>query len=153
MNAALAFLPPQDVVNSFDELCVVIRNYVSRFCWNAPTPTPFSNALLYFLSSYGRCSIEPTKSCCEQKMISSLDITVSKQTFRREMFYRDVLSRAELFVLVRMLQNQAGHAPEPQRSRYADCNTRILRIADIIQTGKLWAIFDKLLITFPWKIL
>ena len=26
MIAALAFLPPQDVVNSFDELCVVIRN-------------------------------------------------------------------------------------------------------------------------------
>ena len=26
MIAALAFVPPQDVVNSFGELCVVIRN-------------------------------------------------------------------------------------------------------------------------------
>ena len=26
MIAALAFFPPQDVVNSFEELCVVIRN-------------------------------------------------------------------------------------------------------------------------------
>ena len=26
MIAALAFLPPQDVVNSFEEFCVVIRN-------------------------------------------------------------------------------------------------------------------------------
>ena len=49
MIAALAFLPPQDVVNSFDELSVVIRNqydgdadkvldyledtYVGRFCF------------------------------------------------------------------------------------------------------------------------
>ena len=29
-----------------------------------------------------------------------------------------------------MLQNQAGHAPEPQRRRYADRNARILRIVD-----------------------
>ena len=27
-----------------------------------------------------------------------------------------------------MFQNQAGHALEPQRRRYADCNARILRI-------------------------
>ena len=52
MITALAFLPPQDVVNSFDELCVVILNqydgdademlhyfediYIGRFCRNAP---------------------------------------------------------------------------------------------------------------------
>ena len=29
-----------------------------------------------------------------------------------------------------MLQNQAGHAPEPQRRRYADCNARILGTVD-----------------------
>ena len=52
MIAALALVAPQDVVNSFDELCVVIRNqydgdahkvldyfgdtYIGPFCRNAP---------------------------------------------------------------------------------------------------------------------
>ena len=31
---------------------------------------------------------------------------------------------------IRMLQNQAGYAPEPQRCRYVDCIARILIIAD-----------------------
>ena len=29
-----------------------------------------------------------------------------------------------------MLQNQAGHAPEPKNRRYADCNAHILRIVN-----------------------
>ena len=41
-----------------------------------------------------------------------------------------LLLREERIVRVRMLQNQAGHAPEPQRRRYADCNALILRIVD-----------------------
>ena len=39
--------------------------------------------------------------------------------------FLDVLLREERIVRVRMLQNQAGHAPEPQQRRYADCNARI----------------------------
>ena len=82
---------PQDVVNSFDELCVFIRNqydgdanevldyfednYSGSFRRNAP------DALLYFLSSYGTCSIEPPKSFHEQIIISRLGIIVSKQMF------------------------------------------------------------------------
>ena len=31
---------------------------------------------------------------------------------------------------IRLLQNQGGHAPPPQRHRYADCNAHILRIID-----------------------
>ena len=44
--------------------------------------------------------------------------------------FLDVLLREERIVRVRMLQNQAGHAPEPQRRRYAECNAHILRIVD-----------------------
>ena len=51
-----------------------------------------------------------------------------------------------------MLQNQAGHAPEPQRRRCADCNARILRTVDDYTNRKLWTIYDILLITFPYKI-
>ena len=31
---------------------------------------------------------------------------------------------------IQLLQNQGGHAPSPQRYRYADCNARIPRIID-----------------------
>ena len=77
------------LINVVNELSVVIRNQydgdadkvldyledncIGCFCWNA-LPSP--NALLFFLSSYGTCSIEPTKSFREQKTISSLGITV-----------------------------------------------------------------------------
>ena len=87
----LAFVPPHDVANSFDELYVVIRNqydedadeeldyfediYIGRFRRNVP------DALLYFLSSHGTCSIEPPKSFHEQIIISRLGIIVSKQMF------------------------------------------------------------------------
>ena len=36
-----------------------------------------------------------------------------------------------------MLQNQAGHAPEPQRRKYADCNARLLRIVDDYPNGQV----------------
>ena len=42
--------------------------------------------------------------------------------------FLDVLLREERIIWVRMLQNQAGHALELQRRRYADSNARILRI-------------------------
>ena len=41
-----------------------------------------------------------------------------------------VLLREERIARLRMLQHQAGHALEPQRRIYADCNARILRIVD-----------------------
>ena len=56
MIAALAFVPPQDVVNSFDKFCLVLRNqydghadevrgyiegtYIGRFRRNAPRRPP-----------------------------------------------------------------------------------------------------------------
>ena len=51
-------------------------------------------------------------------------------SFTHPMFWTflDVLLREERIIWVRMLQNLAGHALEPQRRRYADYNARILRI-------------------------
>ena len=39
--------------------------------------------------------------------------------------FLDVLLREERIVRVRMLQNQTGRTPEPQRHKYADYNARI----------------------------
>ena len=68
MIAALAFVPSQDVVNSFDEFCVVIQNqydrdadevldyfedtYIGRFRRNAPpTPSFISNRVMEYIQS------------------------------------------------------------------------------------------------------
>ena len=93
MTAALAFVLPSCpyVIISFHELCVVILNqydgdaderldcfkdtFIGRFRRNTP------DALLYFLSSYGKSSIEPLKSSQEHMVISKLGIIVSKQMF------------------------------------------------------------------------
>ena len=91
MIAASAFVPTQDLINSFDELCVSIRNqydgdadevlnyfehtYIGCFCRKTP------DALLYFLSSYGARLNDLLKCFHEQIIKSRLGITVSKQMF------------------------------------------------------------------------
>ena len=91
MIAALALVPPQDVVNSFDELCLVIPNQMMEMLtkcstiWRILTLVVFagipSNALPHFLSSYRTCSMEQPKSFHEQIIISRLGVIVSKQMF------------------------------------------------------------------------
>ena len=44
--------------------------------------------------------------------------------------FLDVLKKEESIIRVKILQNQGGHQPPPQRRRYADCNQRILQILD-----------------------
>ena len=70
-------------------------------------------------------------------------------SFTHSTFWKflDVLLREEPIVRVRIFEIRARHAPELQRRRYADCNTCRN------QTGKLWTIYDTLLITFLFKIL
>ena len=93
MIAASVILPPQDVINSFDELCVVTRNqydgdvdemlnyfegtYIGRFRRNAPP----HDALFYFLTSYGTCSIDLPLIFHGQIIISRLGIIVYNQMF------------------------------------------------------------------------
>ena len=55
------------------------------------------------------------------------NISSTHPTYQR---FLDVLLRKERVVRVRMLQIQAGHAPEPQRRRYAECNARNLKIVN-----------------------
>ena len=144
MIAALAFVPPQDVVNSFDERCVVIRcqydgdddevldffedTYIGRFRRNAPRRPPLFPIKLW--NMFNRTAEELTQTNNNiEAWYNSFQANVSST---HPMFWKflDVLMRRERIARVRMLQNQAGHAPEPQRRRYADSNARILRIVD-----------------------
>ena len=144
MIAALAFVPPQDVVNSFDALCLVIRNqydgdadevldyfentYIGRFLRNAPRRPPLFPIELW--NRFHRTAEElPRTNNNIEAWRNSFQANVSSThpTFWK---FLDVLLREERIVRVRMLQNQTGHAPEPQRRRYADCNVRILKFVD-----------------------
>ena len=145
--AALAFAPPQDVINSFDELCVVIQNqydedademldyfvdtYIGRFRRNAP-PLPRRPILfpieLCNMSNQTAEELPRTNNNIEAWHNSfQANVSSAHPTFWK---FLDVLLREERIVRVRILQNQAEYAPEPQSRGYTDCNARILRIVD-----------------------
>ena len=138
MIAALAFLPPQDAINSFDELCVVIRNqydgdademldyfedtYIGRFRRNAPRCTLLIPNELW--NMFNRTTEElPQANNNIEAWYNSFQANVLSI---HPKFWKllDVLLRKECFVRVRMFQNQAGHGLEPQIRRYTDCNAR-----------------------------
>ena len=144
MIAALAFVPLHDVVNSFDELCVVIRNhydgdagkvldyfedtYIGRFRRNAPRRPLLFPIDLWNMFNRTAEGLRRTNNNIEAWQNSfQANVSSTHPTFWK---FLDVLLREERIVRVRMLQNQAGHAPEPQRRRYTNCNARILRIVD-----------------------
>ena len=51
-----------------------------------------------------------------------------------------------------MLQNPAGHTMEPQRRKYADCISRILKIVDDYPNWQIMDYLQTLLKTFLCKI-
>ena len=144
MITALVFVPPQDVVNSFDKLFVVIQNqcegdaeevlyyfkdtYIGRFQRIDPRHTPLFPVELQNMLNRPDEQLPRTNNNIEV-WHNSFQANVSS-THPKFWKFLDVLLREEHIVRVRMLQNQARHAPEPRRHRYADCNAFLLRIAD-----------------------
>ena len=132
MIAGLAFVLPQDVVNSFDELCVFIRNqydgdadkvlhyfedtYIGRFHRHAPRRPPLLPIQLLNIFNRTAEKLPRTNNNIEASQNSfQAYVSSTHPTFRK---FLDVLLREECIVRVRLLQNQARHAPEQQR--YAD---------------------------------
>ena len=140
----LAFVPLRDAANSFGKLCVVIRNqydgdadeeldyfediYIGRFRRNAPRRPSLFPIQSWNMFSRNAEELPRTNNNIKawhnsfQTNVSSTHSTFSK--------FLDVLLWEEHLVRARMHQNQAGHAPESQRRRYADCNAGVLRIVD-----------------------
>ena len=52
------------------------------------------------------------------------------------------------YVRISILQHQGGHLVQPPRRRYADCNSKILRIASDYLNDKFWITFGVLHITY-----
>ena len=144
MISALAFLPPNDVQNSFDQLAALIRNqygndadgvldyfvdhYVGRFRVNAQRGIPIFPIDFWNMFQRTDHELPRTNNAVEgwhrgfQAHISACHPVFWK--------FLEVLQKEETVVRMGILQNEGGHEPPPQRRRYVDCNQRILRIVD-----------------------
>ena len=144
MIAALAFLPPADVVPAFENLCDDIRhnygvqadeillyfedNYIGRFMRNAPRQNPLFAIDLWNMFHRTDQELPRTNNSVEgwHRAFQS-NLTECHPTFWK---FLAVLKREEGIVRVSILQHLGGHHPPPQRRRYLDCNARIVRIID-----------------------
>jgi len=136
MLSALAFLPPQDVVEGFDTLCAEIRGrfedladvleyfedtYVGHFQHNAPRWRPMFPNELWNMFERTHKELPRTNNNVEGCVSSTF--SACHPNFWR---FIGVLKREESVVRVGILQELGGHPPPPQRRRYADSAARIL---------------------------
>lgn len=144
MIAALAFVPPNDVADSFDELCAAIRNlynieadnvldyfedhYIGRFRRNAPRRPPTFAIELWNMFHRSDAELPRTNNAVEGwHRCFQANVSACHPIFWK---FLEVLKKEESVVRVSIFQNLGGHQPPSQRRRYADCNQRILRILD-----------------------
>ena len=144
MVAALAFVPPQDVENSFVQVDRLIRNqypgdadefldyfedtYIGRYRQNAARRAPMFAIELWNMFNRTDEELPRTNNSIEGWHSGfQAHVSCTHPTFWK---FLDVLKSEERIVRVRSLQNQGGHAPPPQRCRYTDCNARILAIVN-----------------------
>ena len=126
MNSVLLFRNQYD--GDADKVLDYFKNtYIDWFYKD----TPYT--LLYFLSSYGTCPIEPRKIFHRQIIMLRLSIIISKQMFHQFMqrsrsFYCSTERRTHC--LSKNASKPRRTCMEPQRHRYADCNAHIFRIVD-----------------------
>ena len=144
MLCALAFLPPDDVVQGFEDLTDHIRinyqgevdnlleyfedTYIGRHRRNAPRRTAMFPVVLWNMFHRTDEEISRTSNSVEvwhrsfQAHVSSCHPIFLK--------FLQILQNEENYIRVKIIQNEVWHPAEPQRRRYLDCNCRILAIAD-----------------------
>lgn len=144
MICALAFLPPNDVINGFDDLSNEIRNtfngdaddlleyfedtYIGRFRRNAPRRAPLFAIELWNMFHRTDDELPRTNNSVEGWHRSFQGhLSACHPNFWK---FVSVIKKEEAIVRVSILQHLGGHPAPPARRRYADCNARILRIVD-----------------------
>ena len=128
MSSALAFVPPNDVQNSFDQLAALIRNQygnmefwtTSRIIMVGGSESMLQEVHQHFQSIFGICFTAQMMSFQEQIMQLRGGTEGSKHMFLPVIlcfrsFSKSYKKRKLLFA---------------ERRRYVDCNQRILRIVD-----------------------
>ena len=144
MISALAFLPPGDVIDGFEELSDTIRElyndtvddllqyfentYIGKFRRNAPRRPPLFPIDLWDMFHRTDNELPRTNNSVESWHRSfQVHLSSCHSVFWRFLWF---LQNEENMVRVSIIQQLAGH-PDPQpRQRYLDCNRRIIRIVD-----------------------
>jgi hypothetical protein len=144
MIAALAFVPPDDLVEFFDELCDTIRGtyneevdvildyfedtYIGRFRRNAPRAPPLFGIEIWNMFHRTHQEMPRTNNHIEgwHRRFQSLCMASHPTLWK----FLDTLKKEQSMNRVEILQAEGGHPPPAQRRRYVDCNQRILTIVD-----------------------
>ena len=144
MLPALAFVPPDDVVGSFEILCRHIRgeyngdlddliiyfedSYIGRFLQNAPRRPPTFPIAIWNMFHRVDIDLPRTNNSVEGWHHRFQNhIQANHPTFWK---FIDILKREEGVVRATYLHNEGGHPPPHQRRRYADVDRRIINIVD-----------------------
>ena len=144
MLAALAFFPPNDVIDSFDTLADYSKNgygkdlddmldyfednYIGRFRHNAPRRPPTFNIETWSMFHLADNELKRTNNAVERWYhCFQLHFTTYYPSFWK---FIDIMKQEEGLIRAGILQNQGGHPRPPQRRRYADNHARIFRIVD-----------------------
>ena len=144
MLAALAFVPENNVIQYFNQLCDSIQqvyaddcveildyfenHYIGRFRRNAPRRPPLFSLDIWNMFHRTQHELPRTNNSIEgwhrafQANVSAWHPTIYR--------FLDILKREESMARVSILQVLGGHPPPPVSRRYVDCNERILRIVD-----------------------
>ena len=144
MLAALEFVPPNDVIDLFDTFADYSRdvygqdledmldyfedNYISRFRHNAPRKRPAFNIETWNMFHRTDNELPRTNNTVEGSHRGfQSHVKTCHPSFWK---FIVIMKQEEGLVWAGVLKNQGGHAPLPQRRRYADNHARILRIVD-----------------------
>jgi hypothetical protein len=146
MISAIAFVPPANVIQAFEDLSDDIRNlyngtvgigqlldyfednYIGRFRRNAPRTPPLFAIDLWNMYHRTVDELPRTNNSVEgwhrgfQARVSASHPIIWK--------FIDVLKNSHSLNRVNILQAVNGHAAPPQQKTYKDCNARILTIVD-----------------------
>ena len=144
MLAALAFVPENNAIQYFNQLCDSIQqvhaddyveildyfenHYIGRFRRNAPRRPPLFSLDIWNIFHRTQHELPGMNNSIEgwhgafQANVSACHPTIYR--------FLDILKREESMARVSILQALGGHPPPPVRRRYVDCNERILRIVD-----------------------
>ena len=139
MLCAIAFLPPTDVIQGFEELVNEIRNIYSD---------KVDKILDYFEDNFiYRFRRNPSFALDLWNMFNRTDDELPRTNNSVEGWHRSfqghastchpvfwkflsILRNEESLIRVSIIQYLTGHPPPPQRQRYLDCNRSILAIVD-----------------------
>lgn len=144
MIPALAFVPPDQVIDVFERLSDEIRRiyedevdqlldyfedtYIGRFRRNALRAAPTFSIQMWNMFHRTQQEMPRTNNHIEGWHRKFQGICNSYHP--RFWKFLEMLKKEQSINRVAMIQGDAGHPPPAQRRRYMNCNERILRIVD-----------------------